>query len=308
MLKTCRIVDGKVTECTEPECTIMVFVAPDEAERRRLVDEYRLDEHTLGSALDPDELARLEFEPEHVAIIYKRPRNYSSGDGVLFKVTSTGFFLFRDRLIIVQPEDLQLFEGKQFTRVGSLNEVILKLIYRSIFHYLEHLKVMNLISVELEGKINKAMENRYLINLFGLEKSLTYYVSATASNGMLIEKLRATQAKLGFTTEELEFLDDITVENSQCQRQAEIYSNILASLMDARASIVSNNLNLLIKTLNIITIGLMVPTLVVSIFSMNVRLPVPGDAAPHWWPFWMIMGLAAASLVLFMFVWRRFWR
>ncbi|MBM3316025.1 hypothetical protein FJY71_09390, partial [candidate division WOR-3 bacterium] len=127
VLRTCRVLDGKIAACTEPECTIMVFVAPNEAEKRRLVEEYRIDEHTLSSALDPDELARLEFEPEHVAVIYKRPRNYSGADGVLFKVTSTGLFLFRDRLIIVQPEDLQLFDGRHFTRAGSLGDVILRL-------------------------------------------------------------------------------------------------------------------------------------------------------------------------------------
>ncbi|MBM3314244.1 magnesium transporter CorA family protein [candidate division WOR-3 bacterium] len=164
---------------------------------------------------------------------------------------------------------------------------------------------MNAVSAELEGKINTAMGNKYLINMFGLEKSLTYYVAAINSNQMLIEKLKANHAKLGLTTEEAEFLDDIIIENNQCQRQAEIYSNILASMMDARASIVSNNLNVLMKTLNIITIGIMVPTLVVSIFSMNVRLPIPGE---HRLAFWCIIALAAVSLVGVFYLWRRFWR
>ena len=145
------------------------------------------------------------------------------------------------------------------------------------------------------------MENRYLINLFALEKSLVYYLNAINSNGVLCEKLKNNAAKIGFSQEELEFLDDLIVENNQCYRQAEIYSNILASLMDARASIVSNNLNVLMKTLNIITIGIMVPTLVVSAFSMNVGIPL----AAHPYAFWMIMGLAAASVIGFMIFWRR---
>ncbi len=112
---------------------------------------------------------------------------------------------------------------------------------------------------------------------------------------MLIEKLQNNAAKIGFTPGALEFLDDIIIENNQCHEQAEIYSNILASLMDARASIVSNNLNVLMKTLNIITIGIMVPTLVVSIFSMNVGIPLP----KHPLAFWIIMGLAATSIIGF---------
>lgn len=305
MLRSYDFRDGRIVESEGPACPILVYVAPDEAERKRLLEEYRLDEHTLNSALDPDELARLEFEPDHVALIYKRPRNYSSSDGVLFKVTSTGLFLFPDRLIIVQPEDLPLFEGRQFARVARLPEVILKLLGRAIIHYLEHLKVMKSISTELEAKINTAMENRYLIFMFGLEKSLTYYVSATNSNGMLIEKLKVSAAKLGFSPEEQEYLDDIIIENAQCQRQAEIYTDVLASLMDARASIVSNNLNLLMKTLNIITIGIMVPTLVVSIFSMNVALPIVHD---HRLAFWVIMALAVLSGAGVLYLWRRFWR
>jgi magnesium transporter len=300
MLRTYCIRDNHLVEA--PEGPISVYVAPDESERRFLVDSCRIDEHTLASALDPDELARLEFEPDHAAIIYKRPRNYSGEDGVLFKVVSGGIFLFKDRIIIVQAQDIALFEGKQFNKVSALPEVMLKLIYRSIFHFLEHLKIINTITVELEHKINQAMENRYLINLFGLEKSLVYYVSSINSNDLLIEKIKHNAAKFGFTPEETEYLDDTIIENKQCGRQAEIYSNILASMMDARASIVSNNISVLVKTLNIITIAIMVPTLVVSVFSMNVRLPVPHE---HPLSFWLVMGLSGAALAIFMYFWWR---
>jgi len=146
------------------------------------------------------------------------------------------------------------------------------------------------------------MENKYLLNLFTLEKSLVYYLSAINSNAMLIEKLKNSSAKLAMTQENVELLDDIIVENFQCIKQAEIYSNILAGLMDARASIVGNNLNMLMKTLNIITIGIMVPTLVVSIFSMNVAMPF---SQQHQGSFWAIIFLAVFSIVTFLFVWRK---
>jgi magnesium transporter len=300
MLRTYAIRDSRIVET--PGGPILVYIAPDDEERRFLVESCRVDEHTLASALDPDELARLEFEPDHAAIIYKRPRNYSGNDGVMFKVVSGGIFLFKDRVVIVQAEDIALFEGKQFNKVSTLPEVMLKLIYRSIFHFLEHLKIINSISVELERKINEAMENRYLINLFGLEKSLVYYVSSINSNDLLLEKIKYNVAKFVFTPEETEYLDDTIIENKQCGRQAEIYSNILASMMDARASIVSNNINVLVKTLNIITIGIMVPTLIVSIFSMNVRLPIPYE---HPLAFWLVMALSAAALSIFMYFWWR---
>ena len=151
-----------------------------------------------------------------MALIFKRPKNYSAEDLFLFRVASTGFFLFKDKLICLLSEDIPLFEGKIFARTSGLPEVMLKLIYRTIYHFLEHLKIINRISEELEQKINQAMENRYLLNLFTLEKSLVYYLNAINSNAMVIEKLQHSAAKIGFSQEALEFLDDIIVENAQC--------------------------------------------------------------------------------------------
>jgi magnesium transporter len=300
MLRHYQIVNNKIEETADEKSPILMSVNPDEKEKRFLIDTYCLDEHTVNSALDPDEPARLECEPNHIAIVFKRPKNYSGADQLLFKATTVGVFFFGEFLIVVIGEDTNLFEGKPFSKVSSPREVLLKLIYRSIFHFLEHLKIINLLSDEVEQKINRAMENRFLINLFTLQKSLVYYQNAINSNSGLIEKVRHNSARIGFTTEETELLEDIVIENNQCYRQAEVYSNILASLMDARASIVSNNLNVLMKTLNIITISIMMPTLVVSIFSMNVKIPM----AHLPFAFWAIMGLAGVAMFAFLVFWK----
>ncbi len=247
MLKQLYITDGKITDSGQGEALVWVYTAPDEAERKYLVEQLKIDEHTLNSALDPDELSRLEFEPEHAAMIFKRPKHYTAQDNFLFRVVSTGVFLFKDRLVIVRTDDASLFEGRPFIKMQTVQDVFLKLIYRAIAHFVEHLRAINMISGELEQQINLSMENKYLLNLFTLEKSLVYYLSAINSNAVLIEKLRNNAPKLGLTPENVEFLDDILIENSQCRGQTEIYSQVLSSLMDARASIISNNLNVRIK-------------------------------------------------------------
>jgi magnesium transporter len=294
MLRKLSIGDGKVTETAGGNEVVFVYISPDEAERKYLVEQLRIDEHTLNSALDPDELSRLEFEPDHVAMILKRPKHYQAEDHFLFKVASTGVFIFKDKMVIVLAEEAPLFEGKQFIRIQSIQDVFLKLIYRAISHFVEHLRAINMISSELEQRINLSMENKHLLNLFTLEKSLVYYLNAVNANGILIEKLKNNAAKMDFSQDNIESLDDILIENNQCHGQIEIYSQVLASLMDARASIVSNNLNIRIKTLTIITIAIMIPTLVVSIFSMNVHIPL--DEYPH--AFWVIIGFAASSAAL----------
>ena len=304
MQRKLYISDGKLVENGEGEAAVIVYFAPDEAERRYLVDQLKIDEHTLNSALDPDELSRLEFEPEHVAMILKRPKRHASEDSFLFKVLSTGVFLFKNRLVIVLADDAAIVEGKPFVKIQSVQDIFLKLISVAIMHFVGHIKGITLIANELEQQINTSMENKYLLNLFALEKSLVYYLNAINSNGVLIEKIRNNAAKIGLTQENLEFLDDIVIENNQCRGQAEIYSQVLASLMDARASIISNNLNLRIKALTILTIAIMLPTLVVSLFSMNVRIPI---AELHY-AFWVIAFMAAvSSMAVAILWWKRRW-
>jgi magnesium transporter len=299
MLRRYELIGGKVKESENVDSPILVYINPDENEKKYLINEQKLDEHTLNSALDPDELSRLEFEPEHAALIVKRPKNYSNEDNFLFKVSSSGYFLFQNRLIIVLPEDISIFDvNKIFIRITTVQSLLLKIFYRYIFHFLEHLKVISMISDSIEHKINESLQNKYLLNLFILEKSLVYYLNAINGNGAVIDKIKHNIARFSFSQEDLEFLDDVQIENTQCYRQAEIYSNILASLMDARASIVGNNLNMLMKVLNVITIGIMVPTFVVSAFSMNVTIPLQH----HPQAFWIILLMGAVSVFGFMAV------
>jgi magnesium transporter len=129
---------------------------------------------------------------------------------------------------------------------------------------------------------------------------MVYYLNAINANSMMLQKLKNNVTKIGFNQEEEEFIDDLMIENTQCYKQSEIYSNILSGMMDARASLVSNNLNVLMKTLNVITIGIMVPTFVVSAFSMNVGIPL----SSHPYAFWIIMGMALISMFGFLILWR----
>jgi magnesium transporter len=294
MIRPYKIQDNRVVEDSGESPPILVVIDPTDDEKRMLIVTYGLDEHTLNSSLDPDELSRLEFEPEHVATIYKRPMNYTGGDRMQFRTSSAGLFMFKDRMILILKEDLNIFAGRVFNKVLSMNDLWLKIIYTSISHFLEHLRGIYAVTGELEGKINTSLENKALLQLFALEKSMVFYQNSVMTNGVLIERIKLNAARLSLTQEETEFLDDMAIENTQCQRQADIYSNILASLMDARASIVGNNLNVLMKTLNVITIAIMVPTLVVSAFSMNVTIPL--QRHPH--AFWIIISFAMASVIV----------
>jgi len=269
MIKRYKIEGHQIKPVEAETPQIWVVVSPNDDEKKWLVENFNLDEHNFASAFDPEEPARMEFEPDHLALIFKRPKNYSSKDHFMFKVSSMGLFLFKDKLILALSEDINMFSGKYFKQVTGIREVFLKLIYNSIFHFMEHLKVINMIADEIETKITHSMENRHLLNLFTLEKSLVYYLNAINANSYVIDRLKHNTDKMELTQKSVEFLDDIIIENNQCYRQAEIYSNIFASLVGARASIVANNLNILMKNLNAIVIAVAVPSFFAGVGGMS---------------------------------------
>jgi magnesium transporter len=154
---------------------------------------------------------------------------------------------------VILSEDTAIFDGKAYSRMSSPLDVLLRMIYRSIYHFLEHLRMIHTLSDEVERSINESSDNRSLLNLFVLEKGLVYFLSAIQSNGMLIARLKGSHVRLGLNDEQLEFIEDLQIENNQCFSQAKIYSDILSGMMDARVSMVGNNLNVLMKRLAIIT-------------------------------------------------------
>jgi len=300
MLKTFQLTGGKVVECGPDSQCLAVYINPDEKEKAYLINQMSLDEHTLNSSLDPEELGRVEFEANHVAVIVKKPKRYMSDDSFLFKVSSVGIFLFSDKAIVVTSEELN-WEGRVFSKAQSTQDLFLRIIFQFVLHFEEHLRVIRKISEEIEQVINKDFSNKNLFHMFQLEKSLVYYLDGINSNNKVIEKLRSSSAKLGFSQESIEFLDDLTIEGAQCSQQTNAYSQVLSNMMDARASIINNNLNIRIKMLTLLSLCIMLPTLVVSIFSMNVPLPIPQEGTLV--SFWTVLGLAALSILGILVIW-----
>lgn len=271
MLKHYDIIDGRLLSTENKDSKIQVFVNPNESERRYLIDQLNLDEHTLSSSLDPDELSRVEFEPNHTAIIFKRPRHYSANDDFFFRVSSMGLYLFEDQLVAVMSDDISVFDsGKDVSNItGGLHELLIRLIARSVSQFLGHIRGISMIVDELEKKLETSMNNKHLLHLFRLSQSMTYYLSAISTNGVLIDKLRAYSGRIGFTPDNNELLEDLNVDNTQCYKQAEIYSIIMASMTDARASVVSNNLNMLMKQLTVLSIVFMPLNVIAGVFGMS---------------------------------------
>jgi magnesium transporter len=271
MIRRFQIINNTLVQSESEESPIQVYINPDIEEKKSLIATFNIDDHTLSSALDPDEVSRIEFNPEYIFLIWKRPTNYSGQDNFYFNVASVGLFLLKERLVIVLPDDIPLTDSgtRQPFPMRSLLDVMLVFLYYTTRHYLDHLKVIKMVSRELQQRINTSMENKHLIQMFNLSESLIYYLNAINGNSAVLTKLHNYSEKNNILPENIEFLDDIIIENNQCFKQAEIYSTIFSGLMDARGSLVNNNMNVLLKKLTIINVVFMPLNLLAGIGGMS---------------------------------------
>lgn len=269
MQKKLCIKNGYLVITEQEDSAIEVYLAPNEEERKHIINDYNIDTHTLLCALDPDEVSHVEFDEGNIFLIWKCPQNCFSLDEHYFNVSSIGLFLFPNKLILILAENIPLFDRTHYFKSNSLLEVMLSFLYHTIRHYLEHLKAIKLMSREIQEKVNTSMENEHLIQMFNLVESLVYYLNAISSNNMTLQKLRMYFEKAKYPEDKIDILDDIMIENTQCYKQAEIYSQVMGGLMESRSNIVNNNMNILMKKLTIINIIFLPLNLIASIGGMS---------------------------------------
>lgn len=255
--------------CDAEKAQVVVYSVPLETEKQELIETLGLDRHDLESALDPEEISRVDFTPDYCYIIWKRPNNVSFAQELKFEVSSVGLFLQKDRLTVILGEDSDPFSGRECQKVGSLNGLILKFLLQTVHHYFGHLKAVKMMNAELQTKLSRSMENRYFLQMFALSESLIYYLNAIEGNAAMLSKLRMNAGKMGLNEDELGMLDDIIIEHQQCLRQTQIYSSVLSGMMDARGNIVNNNMNVLLKNLTLINVVFLPLNLIAGIGGMS---------------------------------------
>jgi magnesium transporter len=261
--------NGAAVRTDATRASVVVFVAPDDREKQELTKNLGLDAYDLESALDPDEISRIEFSPDMISLIWKRPRNVTVDEQLRFDVASMGLFLHQNKLVVVTDDPTISLAGRTSQGIHSPVDVLLRLLLLTVHHYLGHLKAIKQITVELGEKLSSSMENRYFLQMFALGESLIYYINAIDANGAVLAKLRANADRLGFSAAQLESLADLILDNQQCSRQAQIYNSVLSGLMDARGTIINNNVNLLLKNLTLITVIFLPLNLIASVGGMS---------------------------------------
>jgi magnesium transporter len=305
MLKCYDLVDGRIQSCPEGQNgMIQIYSAPAAEEKEYLTQICGIDPHTLDSALDEDAVSRVEYEENYTAVIMKRPRNFRLEERRLsFKIATVGAFLFEDHIIVIQDNNMPLFEhGRMPVRSVTVQGVLLRLLHHSTQHFLQHLRIIRNISEEIESKIAFAVTNKSLMNVFALRKSLTYYESATSANLLLFRRLRNDLGRIGFSESEKDFLEDIAIENEQCDNLANIYADILSGMSNARMAVSSNNLAVIMKYLAIINVVFMPLTVITGIGGMSEFTAMTEGI---WWPHAygaLTFGMIALGLITYLII------
>jgi magnesium transporter len=269
IMKFFDIVDGRLVESGTRAGQIVLAPAPDGDDLAALQEQFRLDEYDLASTLDADEVPRLETANGRLLLIWKHPESAAVSETVDLGVSVTGICLSEDRLAFVRATGDIPFAEREFRSVRDPRDAMLALLLHTVRHFVSHLKIIRHISRELEKKITVSMENTHLLQMFSLSESLVYYLDAIEGNGAVLSKLRSIAGQHGFEPRHLELLDDIVLENTQASRQANIFSSVLSGLMDARGTVVNNNMNVLLKNLTLINIVFLPLNLIASIGGMS---------------------------------------
>jgi magnesium transporter len=264
-----KISDNRLIQSDIDTGQVLVSISPDDRERPLLQEQFLLDDYDLSSTLDPDEVPRLDLADGRLFLIWKLPHSVTVSEAAELDVGVVGLTFFRDCLAFVRANGNLSFTDREFRKINDIKDVMLAFLLRTVRHFVGHLKVIKQISSELEKKITVSMENKHLLQMFNLSESLVYYVDAIEANGAVLAKLRSISAHLGFQDRQIETLEDIILENTQAARQAAIYSSVLSGLMDARGTIVNNNMNVLLKNLMLINIVFLPLNLIASVGGMS---------------------------------------
>lgn len=274
---------------------------PTEKELEEVSEKTGLYMEFLKAPLDEEESSRLEIDDDQTFIIVDIPVTDTERKSVQYYTIPLGIILNESLIVTICLKENRALEDFILRKVKTFytykkSRFILQILYRIATYYLLYLKQIDKTSHVIEEKLHKSMKNKELIQLLSLEKSLVYFSTSLKANEITLEKMLKLDIIQKYP-EDQDVLEEVIIENKQAIEMANIYSNILSGTMDAFASIISNNLNIVMKLLASITIVMAIPTMISGFFGMNVKVPFADS------PFGFGIIIAIAAVVSLLAVW-----
>lgn len=263
-----------------------------------LQNTYKIDPEHILDILDPDEQSRLEDADDYLLTIIRLPIYEPSSDPQ-YLTCPLGIVIKDNFIITICWTDCEVLRDFTIGRIKGVTlqdfpAFIMRILSRADLNYLRYLKEINRRSTAIQNEMSLSIDNNEILQLLSLEKSLVYFTTSLKANQLLLEKYRKTKLiKLDY--DDIDWLDDVEIDNRQAIEMADTYRNVLIGVMDAFDSVINNNLNMYMKRLSILNLVLMVPTFITSFFGMNVELPF---VKYGFWAGWIISGLCLIAVVV----------
>ena len=278
------------------------IVAPSDEELILISKKTGVNLDLLKSALDDEETSRIEIEDDALLVIVDIPFTEMEDNSLTYDTYPLSIIHTEKQIITVCLKNSKILTDFANQKVKSFytfkkSRFILQILNRISTYYLIYLRQIDKKSLMIEKRLHKSMKNRELIQLHSLEKSLVYFTTSLKANQITLEKMLKLELMQKYE-EDKDVLEDVIIENKQAIEMTEIYSNILASTMDFFASVISNNLNIVMKVLASVTILLAIPTIVSGIYGMNIDY-LPFSNGPHSFAIVMTIIAGIATLVAF---------
>ncbi|HMQ59642.1 MAG TPA: magnesium transporter CorA family protein [Flavilitoribacter sp.] len=292
---------GRLRELEGPEIGCWMNITPpfSEEELEEVAQNLDIPLDFLTDSLDVDERSRYEREEETRFILLNSPfLNTSTEENDTIYVTiPIGIIITIDTVVTISSEEnpvLQLFLDDKVKNFDPTDDslFVLQIMEQNVFRFLTCLKKLNQRRNQIERELYDSSRNEELKQLLSIEKSLVYFMNSLSSNELLKMKMKRVDfLHIREDEDKSDLFEDIIIDNSQAMEMAKVYADILNGTMDAYGSIISNNLNLTIRRLTLITIILMVPTLIASFYGMNIQLPFMNNP-------YALVGIVLLSILL----------
>ena len=266
----------------QPNCWINSQELTNE-EVEILINDYNVPREFVMDVLDTDERSRIEVEEDTVLIILRVPLN-NQNNGIPFITVPLGIIFSNNQIITICsrrteiiPSLIKAVNDNKIT-IANRFDYVLRIFLFSAVWFLQFLKEINVQTALIEKDLENATKNKELHRLLRMEKCLVFFITSLKTNEMVLAKMRNSRNMQGVEHDE-DLMEDVIIETKQALEMANVYSDIQSGMMDAFASVISNNLNVIMKQLTSVTIILMIPTLVASLYGMNV--PNSFESSPY---------------------------
>lgn len=309
MMRVFSTVNGHTEQIASPQRGSWVNLTnPTDAELAEISDKCAIDLADLRAPLDDEERSRVDVEDGYTMIIVDIPTVEERGGRDWYETIPLSIIVTDELIITVCMEDSLLLKPFMDGTIRGFNtfmrsRFILQVLYRNASMYLRYLRIIDRESDKLEMRLQHSTANREILMLMELSKSLVYFTTSLKSNEVVLEKLTNLQ-RFRYYEDDADLLEDVITENKQAIEMANIYQSVLQGMTDAFGTIVSNNVNNVMKTFTIISLVMAIPTMIFSMYGMNFQngmLGMPLSNSP--WGFFIIIliSLALAGVAAWIF-------